>query len=132
MATSITHRRNAGRDRVALLSLIAYIIVSLGRPISMHPPGKASKRNRLLTGSAASLPRDGRSNHTDNQQTPSHGEQNHCTVVGFMTSDQPRVQTETSHLPQLLETLAHVPVESLPLSGVSRSPDTPPPRPFIS
>ena len=116
------------RNRTVLVCLFVYIIVSLGCPISMQPPGKASKRNRLLTRSAASLPQDERSDRRDDGKEP----RSHSKFVGFVVSDQPRVPADTIDRPPIVQSLAEVPIALLCASGLSPSPETPPPRPFIS
>ena len=121
------------RNATVLVSLFAYIIVSLGCPISLQPPGKAAKRALFAMKSTASSSfKGGKSLHDERATEPPSAPRSRSPVMGFMISDQPRVQTDFVEIPRLIETFAVVPIAAYRLSEINRSPDTPPPRSFTS
>jgi len=72
------------------------------------------------------------SNRVANSPTMSRNRTVLVSLFAYVISDQPRVQIEPVDVPPLVEALADVPLVTDRLPEVPRSPETPPPRRFLS
>jgi hypothetical protein len=134
------------RDSITLATLIAFTMVNLGCPIMGPGFGKSAKTSRttrttigVKSTSVVDLARSecGRSptaqEDTSREIPPSavpDGEpSDESPIVGFLVSVQPQICSATVTIPELRES-ARVSLSLAPRAApVSRSPDTPPPRP---